>query len=298
MVGYPKAHLWVEAKGADDMDLFVLVQKLDVHGTPLQAFTVPNQGAMMHDVTERGASILRYKGSNGRLRVSMRHLDETLSTDEIPAHTFDRVEKLTPGEVVDVEIDLLPIGLVFYPGQQLRLVISAAQPDRPTDARTAHRRRERVRRSRRVERMIAAEVPRSASSLSGVSFNELKAASSSNVPWTKRIPSLGGPRPPAETECGRAHRLHRVVHDLGEVLVSPVPPRRPMSGLSVAADRDWPSRRWPGPPSCGRGHRPHRRSPPCTRAGDSWQPLIRTCPATGFAIARNQPGLRLGSFVG
>ena len=125
VVGYPKARLWVEAKGADDMDLFVFVQKLNVQGTPLQEFTVPNHGAMIHDVTERGASILRYKGSAGRLRVSMRHLDETLSTDEVPAHSFDRVEKLTPGEVVEIEIDLLPIGLVFHPGEQLRLVISA-----------------------------------------------------------------------------------------------------------------------------------------------------------------------------
>lgn len=125
MVGYPKARLWVEAKGADDMDLFVFVQKLNEHGTPLQEFTVPNHGAMIHDVTERGASILRYKGSSGRLRVSMRHLDETMSTDEVPAHSFDRVQKLNPGQVVDVEIDLLPIGLVFRPGEQLRFVISA-----------------------------------------------------------------------------------------------------------------------------------------------------------------------------
>ena len=29
------------------------------------------------------------------------------------------------GEIVDIEIDLLPIGLAFYPGQQLRFVISA-----------------------------------------------------------------------------------------------------------------------------------------------------------------------------
>jgi predicted acyl esterase len=125
MVGYPKAHLWVEANGADDMDLFVFAQKLNAQGTPLQEFTVPNQSAMVHDVTEHGASILRYKGSEGRLRVSMRHLDETLSTDEVPVHSFDRVEKLNPGQVVDVEIDLLPIGLVFYPGEQLRLIISA-----------------------------------------------------------------------------------------------------------------------------------------------------------------------------
>ena len=125
LVGYPKAHLWVEAHGADDMDLFLLVQKLDAHGTPLQAFTVPNQGAMAHDLTDHGATILRYKGSDGRLRVSARHLDDTLSTDDVPAHTFDRVETLSPGEIVEVEIDLLPIGLSFRAGEQLRFVVSS-----------------------------------------------------------------------------------------------------------------------------------------------------------------------------
>ncbi|WP_405945110.1 CocE/NonD family hydrolase C-terminal non-catalytic domain-containing protein [Streptomyces sp. NBC_00932] len=54
----------------------------------------------------------------------MRHLDKRLSTEDIPAHTFDRGEKLSPGEIVDVEIDLLPVGLTFHPGEQLRLVIS------------------------------------------------------------------------------------------------------------------------------------------------------------------------------
>lgn len=125
MVGYPKAHLWVEASGADDMDLFVLIQKLDAFGTPLQQFTVPNQTARIHDLTDQGASILRYKGSDGRLRVSARHLDEQLSTPDVPAHSFDRVEKLAPGQVVDVEIDLLPIGMSFRAGEQLRFVISA-----------------------------------------------------------------------------------------------------------------------------------------------------------------------------
>jgi predicted acyl esterase len=126
LVGYPKAHLWVEAQGADDMDLFVLIQKLDKSGTPLQAFTVPNHSAMIHDLTEHGATILRYKGSDGRLRVSARHLDETLSTDDVPVHTFDRIEKLSPNEIVEIEIELLPIGLAFHPGEQLRFVISSS----------------------------------------------------------------------------------------------------------------------------------------------------------------------------
>lgn len=125
IVGYPKAHLWVEARGADDMDLFVLIQKLDRFGTPLQQFTAPNHSARIHDVTDHGATVLRYKGSDGRLRVSMRHLDESLTTDDVPAHTFDRVEKLSPGEIVAIEIDLLPLGWAFQPGEQLRFIISS-----------------------------------------------------------------------------------------------------------------------------------------------------------------------------
>jgi predicted acyl esterase len=125
LVGYPKVQLWVEAEGADDMDLFILIQKLDAQGSHLQQFTVPNQGPRMQDLTEQGASVLRYKGSNGRLRVSARRLDAALSTDTVPAHSFDRVEKLSAGEVVEVAIDMLPIGMRFYPGEQLRLLIGA-----------------------------------------------------------------------------------------------------------------------------------------------------------------------------
>ena len=125
LVGYTAAHLRVEVADADDADLFVLVQKLTANGTPLQQFTTVNQGAALQDVTERSGSVLRYKGSPGRLRVSARHQDDTRSTGTLPVHTFDRVETLHPGEVVDVAIELFPVGLVFRPGQQLRLVISA-----------------------------------------------------------------------------------------------------------------------------------------------------------------------------
>ena len=122
-IGYPKVRLWVEADGSDDMDLFVLLQKLDAAGAALEQFNVPNQGPAMQALTREGAAILKYKGSNGRLRVSMRHLDEAQSTDDIPVHSFDRVEKLAPGEVACVDIDLFPIGLALSPGEQLRLVI-------------------------------------------------------------------------------------------------------------------------------------------------------------------------------
>jgi predicted acyl esterase len=125
LVGYPKARLWVEARDADDMDLFVLIQKLDKYGTPLQSFTTPNHSAMAHDITDHGATVLLYKGADGRLRVSTRHLDENLSTDDVPAHTFDRIEKLAPGEIVAIDVELPPIGLRFYPGEELRFIVSS-----------------------------------------------------------------------------------------------------------------------------------------------------------------------------
>ncbi|QYE37107.1 CocE/NonD family hydrolase (plasmid) [Polymorphobacter sp. PAMC 29334] len=123
-VGYPKATLWVETDGSDDMDVFVFLQKLNADGVQLEQFNVPNQGPQMQAVTKDGAAILKYKGSNGRLRASMRRLDESQSTDAIPVHSFDRVEKLALGEVVRLDIDLFPIGLALQSGEQLRLVVA------------------------------------------------------------------------------------------------------------------------------------------------------------------------------
>jgi hypothetical protein len=124
LVGYPKAGLWVEADGSDDMDLFVLLQKLDAQGNVLEQFNVPNHSEVMDNLTRSGSAILKYKGSNGRLRASLRHLDESYATDAVPAHTFDRVEKIAPGAVVPVEIEMFPIGLAFHAGEQLRFTVA------------------------------------------------------------------------------------------------------------------------------------------------------------------------------
>ena len=124
LVGYPKVRLWVEAQGCDDMDVFVFLQKLDADGHHLQQFNVPNDGEVLQRLTQDGAAVLKYKGSNGRLRVSLRQPDQATSTDAIPAHSFDRVEKLKPAEIVPIDIDMFPIGLAFKPGEQLRLIVT------------------------------------------------------------------------------------------------------------------------------------------------------------------------------
>lgn len=72
----------------------------------------------------RGATVLRYTGSTGRLKVSMRHIDESKSTKWIPYFPFDKKELLKPKEIVPVEIPMLPIGMMFNKGEKLRLVVS------------------------------------------------------------------------------------------------------------------------------------------------------------------------------
>jgi putative CocE/NonD family hydrolase len=108
LVGYWKLRLWVEAEGADDMDLFVSVQKLDQQGDPL---SIKIYG-------------LPHSGVSGILRISHRELDEARSTPSEPVHTHRRQQLLSLGEIVPVEIDLWPLGMIWHAGQQLRIVVS------------------------------------------------------------------------------------------------------------------------------------------------------------------------------
>jgi hypothetical protein len=108
ITGFIKLRLWVEAETASDMDLFATVSKLDAGGKPL------TQKNSEHPYWE----------SDGRLRVSERQLDQKASTPLQPVHTHRVIEPLKPGEIVPVEIQIWPMGMIFHPGQQLQLVIA------------------------------------------------------------------------------------------------------------------------------------------------------------------------------
>ena len=124
-IGYPKAHLFVEADGSDDMDLFLIVQKLDRHYNVLRQFTIPSTSPTPHDMLENYGGVAKYSGAYGRLRVSRRHLDEKQSTDIIPVLSFDREEKLKKSEIVEIEVPLAPTGMTLYPGETLRFMVSS-----------------------------------------------------------------------------------------------------------------------------------------------------------------------------
>jgi predicted acyl esterase len=119
LTGYFKLKLWVEAEGADDMDLFAAVQKLDAAGELVNFYY-----------------ITRFRfghAAHGWLRVSHRELDQERSQPHQPVHPHLREERLKPGEIVPVEIEIWPSSTLFRAGEQIRLVVMGTDPFPPSD---------------------------------------------------------------------------------------------------------------------------------------------------------------------
>jgi hypothetical protein len=108
LTGYMKLRLWVEARGANDTDLFVAVQKADGEGNFLP-------------VDYLGFA---HPGTLGILRVSHRELDEARSTPSEPVPTHRREQLLEPGQVVPLDIGIWPSSRLWYAGERLRVVVS------------------------------------------------------------------------------------------------------------------------------------------------------------------------------
>lgn len=113
ITGYMKLHLFASALDNDDMDLAVSVEKLSKDGKQLLGFggTPPV--------------------ATGYLRASLRKTDTTRSTEAEPYYPFNTVEKLTPGEIIEMDIEIWPMGLIFEKGEILQLTVG---PYRASDA--------------------------------------------------------------------------------------------------------------------------------------------------------------------
>jgi predicted acyl esterase len=105
--GYMKLRLWVEAEGSDDMDLFVAVQKLDRAGKWLPLHVLGK----------------RHPGAPGKLRVSLREIDEEKSTEFQPIYPYKNSRKLQTGEIVPVDIEIWPTSRIWHRGEQLRVEV-------------------------------------------------------------------------------------------------------------------------------------------------------------------------------
>jgi hypothetical protein len=99
-----------------DADLFVV----------LRAFT-PN----LHEVVFQGAIDPHTPIGQGWLRASHRKLDPALSTPHRPYHSHDERQKLTPGEPVELDIEVWPTSIVVPRGYRIALSVRGKDYEHP-----------------------------------------------------------------------------------------------------------------------------------------------------------------------
>jgi uncharacterized protein len=140
LTGYMKLKLWVAAESTDDMDLFVTVRKFaGICDVPSPVCGTLEQ-AVGKDRIAKGNEI-QFRGMNGfyadaaargQMRVSQREVDENLSTPWQPVQKFQGEKRLKPGEIVPIEIPILPSSTLFRKGESLRVTIQGHVPvDQP-----------------------------------------------------------------------------------------------------------------------------------------------------------------------
>jgi predicted acyl esterase len=136
LTGYMKVKLWVSAEDADDMDLFVTVRKF---GGPCDVDTPVCKS--IEEIFGKGrvakGNEVQFRGMNGhyadmaargQMRVSQRDLDDKMSTGYQPVQKFQGEKKLKRGEIVPVEIAILPSSTLFRKGESLSLTIQGYSP--------------------------------------------------------------------------------------------------------------------------------------------------------------------------
>ncbi|KAJ0296213.1 hypothetical protein COL516b_011863 [Colletotrichum fioriniae] len=127
LCGVSKAKVYMSTIGHDDMDVYVMLRKLDKNGKGLwhQYNTMEDlpKGATVGDIPNE--NIWRYIGPNGRLRASRRAIAnealEGLDKDTYkelmgPAYVYHpptAPQALRRGEVVELEISLWAGGMIF-----------------------------------------------------------------------------------------------------------------------------------------------------------------------------------------
>lgn len=109
LTGSMSLKLWVEAPDADDMDLFVALEKIMPNGE--------KTGFAFYAFFENGPVAL------GWLRASHRALDASRSMPGRPFHSHTHEEKLPSETPVPVEIEIWPSSTIFAKDERLRVII-------------------------------------------------------------------------------------------------------------------------------------------------------------------------------
>lgn len=129
LIGLPKAVLYMSSEDQDDFTVFVIIRKKDKNGKPLMHLNFPFHATpvkAIDDIPQKEqASLNLHLGSTGILRASHRAIDTGKSIHpQFPFHPHARQEKVTPGDIVKLEIGIWAMGVDFEAGETISVRVS------------------------------------------------------------------------------------------------------------------------------------------------------------------------------
>ncbi|QKX64172.1 uncharacterized protein TRUGW13939_11345 [Talaromyces rugulosus] len=138
LAGIPKAVVYIACPEFHDMDVYVLVRKLDAQGKSLLNLNIPWSSVAQHGVSPDNLdqipprnknNLMFHVGSLGILRASRRAIDISQSIHEnYPFHPHDRDEYISPGEIVKLDIGIWAMGVEYEAGESIRVEVHGNSP--------------------------------------------------------------------------------------------------------------------------------------------------------------------------
>jgi predicted acyl esterase len=138
LAGIPKAVLYMSCPNFHDMDVYVLLRKLDAQGNALLNLNIPWSSVAQYgvtpdtldDVPRRNMNNLMFHvGSLGILRASRRAIENSKSIHEnYPFHPHNRDDYITPGDTVRLEIGIWAMGVEYEAGESIRVEVHGNNP--------------------------------------------------------------------------------------------------------------------------------------------------------------------------
>ncbi|OJJ07525.1 hypothetical protein ASPVEDRAFT_56881 [Aspergillus versicolor CBS 583.65] len=133
LIGLPKAVLYMSSEDQDDFTVFVIIRKKDKNGKPLMHLNFPFQATPVKSIDDipqkEQASLNLHLGSTGILRASHRAIDKEKSIHpQFPFHPHSRQDKVTPGDIVKLEIGIWAMGVDFEAGETISVRVSGQFP--------------------------------------------------------------------------------------------------------------------------------------------------------------------------
>ncbi|KAB8210430.1 Alpha/Beta hydrolase protein [Aspergillus parasiticus] len=133
LIGLPKAILFMSCPDHDDMNVYIILRKLDRNGKALLSLNFPFKAAPVNSIDEippkERQSTNLFQGSVGILRASHRAIDSSKSIHpQFPFHPHDREEKIQPGTIVKLEIGIWAMGVDFDEGESISVRVGGQFP--------------------------------------------------------------------------------------------------------------------------------------------------------------------------